>query len=104
MKLVQGLKQALQELDKIVMKYKALARRKALIWNSFRCATKDLSPVRGKLGSYMNAINAFGENLSREFLVEIQTTLYDMIDEARRGQRRPTFIPNSRQENGLAWT
>ena len=100
MRLVQGLKQALGELDTIVTKYQAVARREAWIWNSFKCATKDLSPVRDKLNYYLTAIDTFENSLFRE---GTEKKLAELLTQVQNGQRSRSFIPSTERDNGPAW-
>lgn len=101
--LITGLRWALADFDKIILKYKGLSRRERRIWDQLRLAAEDLSGIRAKLTYHLTAINAFTASLERGTLARIETVLLELVEEVRDGRRPPTLVSIDHAQDASGW-
>ena len=103
LKMIDNLRQVLEQIDAIVDKFQRLGRRERRIWNQLRLSNEDLDKVRGKLTFHVNAINAFTASLSRSTLVRIETVLKELVSEIHEGRRSPSIVSVDDTRDQSVW-
>lgn len=103
MSLVTGLRKALEEFDKIILKYQSLTRRERRIWDQLKLAAEDLSGIREKLIYHLTAINVFTDSLRRGTLSRIEAVLLELVEEVREGRRPPTLVSIDHLQDTSGW-
>ncbi|KAL8889723.1 MAG: hypothetical protein Q9215_003020 [Flavoplaca cf. flavocitrina] len=101
--LIAGLQKALEEFDRIILKYRGLSRRERRIWDQLRLASEDLSGIRDKLTYHLTAITAFADSLERGTLARMETALIELVEEVRQGRRPPTIISIDHLQDISGW-
>ena len=102
--MIKILEEALKELDEIARKYQGLARQERRFWDYMKLGTEDLDKIRSKLIFYTNAINAFTSSLSRGTLAQIETVLFELVSEVRRGRRQPSLASLHETNKDSVWS
>ncbi len=101
--LVGGLQKALEDFDRIIIKYRGLSRRERRIWDQLRLASEDLSGIRDKLTYHLVAITAFTDSLERGTLARMETVMLELVEEVRQGRRPPTLVSIDHLQDTSGW-
>ncbi|KAI4232098.1 MAG: hypothetical protein LQ349_005211 [Xanthoria aureola] len=101
--LVSGLQKALEDFDRIIIKYRGLSRRERRIWDQLGLASEDLSGIRDKLTYHLAAINAFTDSLERGTLARMETVMLELVEEVRQGRRPPTLVSIDHLQDTSGW-
>ena len=102
-RLIRNLEQVLGNVDSIVKKYQALARREKRIWNQLHLSKEDLDKLRVQLTFHMAAINAFTTSLSRGTEARIEAVLLEFVKDCREGRVPPNMMSVDEANNASGW-
>lgn len=95
----------LEELERMVSKYRSLGKMEKRKWDRLRFGAEDLDTMRGKLTFHTSAINLFMSSLKAGSLARIELAIEELVIEVRAGRRSPTVlsVQDDSAESSDAW-
>lgn len=97
--LVRHCQTVLQQLQRLVTKYKSLGTNHKRTWDRVKFGTEGLQDIREKLTFHTSAIQLFLTTLGTGSLSRIESKLEVIIEEIRSGRREPTVLSTCDDDN-----
>jgi hypothetical protein len=100
--LVQNCKGVLQQLNKLLTKYKSLGTGSKRAWDRLRWGTENLAEIREKIMSHTSSLTLFLTTLGTGSLGRIEKKLDQLIQDVRAGRREETVLTMAKDDEDEA--
>jgi DnaJ family protein B protein 4 len=100
--LVQNCKGVLQQLNKLLTKYKSLGTGSKRAWDRLRWGTENLAEIREKIMSHTSSLTLFLTTLGTGSLGRIEKKLDQLIQDVRAGRREETVFTMAKDDEDEA--
>lgn len=100
--LVRNCRTGLQQLQRLVMRYKSLGTNQKRTWDRIKFGTEGVQDIREKLTFHTSAIQLFLTTLGTGSLGRIEKKLETIIEEIRSGKREPSILTTLGDDDGEA--
>ena len=105
--LAQSCNGALQQLNKLLIKYKSLGTKSKRAWDLLRWVTENLTEIREKIISHTSSLTLCLTTLGTGSLGRIEKKLDELIADVRAGRREETVLSmadNDEDEGDTQWS
>ncbi len=89
---MQNCNGVLQQLNKLLIKYKSLGTKSKKAWDRLRWGTENLAEIREKIMSHTSSLNLFLTTLGTGSLGRIEKKLDQLIEDVKAGRREETIL------------
>jgi hypothetical protein len=104
--LVRNCRSVLQNLNKLLIKYKSLGTSSKKTWDRIQFGTENLSEIREKLMSHTSSLTLFLTTLGTGSLGRIEKKLDELIADVRAGRKEKsvlTMVDENEEESNSMW-